>query len=220
MIGITQRIVYDEATAELRDCIDSRWYKLLETADLPFILIPNGISQPVEYSLDHGVRGILLTGGGGFSHFLAPLLGEGKSSKFVFHEYAFNRDRVETDLLKASKKLNWPVLGVCRGMQMLNLFHGGGILAGRGHVGTRHQLTQIKPSIIHIPNQVNSFHDYLITNNTIGRELVPLAFCGNSIEALMHNELKHYGIMWHPEREASVTAGVEMLDTIFSSRSE
>ena len=70
-----------------------------------------------------------------------------------------NRDIIETKLYKICKKKNIPLLGVCRGMQVINLLEGGKIHKIRNHVSKIHNLKLKKKFIKEyiLPKKVNSF---------------------------------------------------------------
>lgn len=111
------------------------------------------------------------------------------------------RDRTESVLLQASLKNSWPVLGVCRGMQVINLFHGGSLTKVEGHAGSGHPLSSVTDScLFSFPRQVNSFHDFAIPIEGLGADLLPQALAGDYVEAFAHAKYRHFGIMWHPER--------------------
>ena len=49
---------------------------------------------------------------------------------------------------------------------------------------------------------VNSYHNNILTNNSLGNNLKSFAVCDfdNTIEGIFHESNKIIGIMWHPER--------------------
>jgi putative glutamine amidotransferase len=110
------------------------------------------------------------------------------------------RDATERDLLSWAEDHRIPVLGICRGLQMIAVWSGIKLIEIEGHVRTRHQLSIQDAEIL--PAYVNSFHNW-------GLESLPQSFRvlaraeDNSIEAIAHNTLPWEGWMWHPEREAA-----------------
>lgn len=111
------------------------------------------------------------------------------------------RDKLEKRLLDYAKDNNLPVLGVCRGMQMINQYFGGSLVEVRGHVGTRHSLEGGWANERGF-GSVNSYHRQAVVSETLAASLKPLATTADGvIEALQHRELPWLGIMWHPERE-------------------
>ena len=109
------------------------------------------------------------------------------------------RDNLEFDLLNWALKNFKPVFGICRGLQIINKFQGGNISKIKNHLRVRHKLKGIN---IFNNKDVNSFHNYHVNSDTIGEELIPLAWTNDQcIEALRHHKHPWLAIMWHPERE-------------------
>tara|TARA_B100000242_G_scaffold293171_1_gene270461 strand:+ start:307 stop:903 length:597 start_codon:yes stop_codon:yes gene_type:complete len=180
-VGLTMRVEALSKIKEKRDSIDQRWYNFLDMCNLHPILIPNSESFVSEKYLNK-LSGIILTGGNSLSH----LQGD-----------AQERDKVENKIVKYATEKNLPLMGVCRGMQILQNYYGVSIEKVAYHVGTRHNLIFRNQQI-----NVNSFHNYGATTTSSCLEI--LATCSdNVIEAIQHRDLPFFGIMWHPERENS-----------------
>ncbi len=199
-IALTQRTKDLPDRRETWDCIDQAWTRFLTRCGIDFFLVPNGHSDPVGYVQNFGVTGLILSGGGGVSNNIRTRDGLPVTSPETDNS-SVTRDRTESALLQASLKNSWPVLGVCRGMQVINLFHGGSLTKVEGHVGRGHPLSSVTDScLFSFPSQVNSFHDFAISVEGLGAGLFPKAFAGGYVEAFAHAEYRHFGIMWHPER--------------------
>ena len=111
------------------------------------------------------------------------------------------RDDFEYSLLRFCIKQDIPVLGVCRGMQLINDHFKGRFQKVHGHIRTRHKLQATRQQYT-FPDVVNSYHSYGIPKRGLGEDLLALAFDGDgNIEAFKHSSLRIHGIMWHPERE-------------------
>jgi putative glutamine amidotransferase len=208
LIGITQRVITDPDYGERRDALDQAWAGFLAAAGLQPVPIPNRLSDAGAYARRLGVQGLILTGGNNISAALTTVHGEAMDDLPAMTGTAPERDSTEAALLGASIAAGWPVLGVCRGLQVLNLFHGGGISPAKNHVATTHGITPSAqaPAGLATPvfsETVNSYHDYGITTDQLAPDLCPWARAGDgTLEAAFHRRLPHYGIMWHPEREA------------------
>jgi putative glutamine amidotransferase len=120
------------------------------------------------------------------------------------------RDETEQELLIWAKEHAVPVLGVCRGMQMMAVRAGVALKSVEGHVRTRHIL---QGDVVH---EVNSFHNH-------GLAACPRDFCvtaraeDNEIEAMCNPELRWEGWMWHPEREKTFhSADIDRLQSLFA----
>ena len=104
------------------------------------------------------------------------------------------RDQTESRLLDYASDNELPVLGICRGMQMMAHWAGTSLHSVDGHVQTRHQLSG------QIITDVNSFHDFSLANCPNDFEVLANSEDGE-IEAIRHLTLPWEGWMWHPERE-------------------
>ena len=167
-------------------------------------MIPNRHPDPVAFARRIGVCGLILSGGGDVSPSLGTWDGRPVRAPGSIYGIAPERDQTETLLLRASVEEAWPVIGVCRGMQVLNLFHGGGIVKVQGHAGIKHPLRAVASSDVLDGHAfdivVNSFHDFGIPTDGVGRDIRILAEADGMPEAILHETMLHLGLMWHPER--------------------
>lgn len=189
-LGISQRVEHVRSYSERRDCLDQRWYDFaLQLGYFPLPL-PNITVDLVSKLLDDlDLDAVLLSGGNSIAC-LDPSADDA----------APERDAFESALLSEALKRGIPTVGVCRGMQVVNIELGGRLSPVSGHVATRHSVTH--ESDLPIAETVNSYHDWAIPGDGLATDLTPLAFdqAGN-IEAFECSEKKLLGIMWHPERE-------------------
>lgn len=143
--------------------------------------------------------GVVLTGGLDLSNNLS----DGNSINSI-------RDSFEINLLKMALQEEIPILGICRGMQLINYFFGGKITNKIiGHVKTRHEII-FNQNYLGIFNKkdkilVNSFHNNGINPKDLSPYLKQLCFCSNDniVEAVIHDDLQVLGFQWHPERDKS-----------------
>lgn len=207
-IGITQRVELSPGSRETRDCLDQRWAPLLESLGLLPIPLANKTPEPHAYIKALALDGIILSGGNDLSD--AP----GARSA------APERDRLEQAALAWALEARRPVLGVCRGMQAINVFLGGQLGRVTGHAGTRHEIRTLADAGLGWPEsfEVNSYHDFGIASGQLAADLVALAACQDgSIEACRHRSATCVGIMWHPEREAPTrTPDLDLLRSLFA----
>jgi N5-(cytidine 5'-diphosphoramidyl)-L-glutamine hydrolase len=178
-IGITQRRLPATATAGERDALDADWSEWF-AAVFPQALhipIPNFLDarRAIGFARDCCLDALLLSGG------------EDVGSSPV-------RDAVERALLAEAAAAGWPVLGVCRGMQLLQLASDGRLQATDGHCAGAHRVSADGHGC-----EVNSWHRWQITEAAPQWRVLARADDG-SIEAMMHNERPWLGLMWHPER--------------------
>ena len=92
---------------------------IMEAGGIPVIL-PLTSDADVIAQLLGTIQGVLLTGG----HDIDPSL-YGEERRPECGESCKERDEMETELLKQALEKNIPILGICRGIQFLNVHLGG-----------------------------------------------------------------------------------------------
>ena len=192
IIGITQRVFNHHEYKETREALDINWSRYIyELGFIPLILPIN--INPNEYFKHFKIDGLLLSGGNDTYS---------KSN----NELSKKRDEFEFSIINYSLNNSLPILGVCRGMLLINEFFNGDIEKINNHVAVNHCVTSSSKSKYHtliksIKN-VNSFHNYSI--NKLGDDLTISAVDNfENIEAIEHKKHKIFGQMWHPERKSS-----------------
>ncbi len=124
------------------------------------------------------------------------------------------RDAFELALCRAMVRLGKPVLGICRGIQVLNVALGGTLIQdipawlGLDHpngTGLRHEV-RIEPECFLAPElqgvrRVNSTHHQAVDKLGQGLRAVAYAEAGRVIEAIEAEDGRPiWGVQWHPER--------------------
>jgi putative glutamine amidotransferase len=92
---------------------------VLKAGGLP-VIIPPTVSTAELDSLRQRLDGLLLTGGADVN----PIRFNGKAHPKVYG-IDENRDEVEINLAQTAARTGWPFLGICRGIQVLNVALGG-----------------------------------------------------------------------------------------------
>ena len=205
LIGITQRVEVFKDRLERRDCLDQAWAKLLLKSRMIPVPLSNCFENVEKEVTALNLDGILLTGGNDLN-FL-----ENAKNK------APERDLFESELLSLCSKINLPVLGVCRGMQLMANHYGGTIIELNGHVATTHHINVHVQNVIPLKTGriVNSFHNFGIDPNLLKQFKIVATSMEGYVEAMAHKKLKQWGIMWHPERPPFDETDVLLLKEIF-----
>lgn len=186
-LGISQRLDCIAGRDEARDALDCRWSELLWGLGVLAVPLPSGIADYEPYFSALNLDGFILSGGNDIG--AAP-----------------QRDALEAAVLRYAERQHLPVLGVCRGMQFINHYLGGGLADVRGHVASRHVLKGKLANGRDNP-EVNSYHNHGVTVQTLGDGLNVIAMTEDHVvEAFEHERLPWLGIMWHPEREQPFSA--------------
>lgn len=120
-------------------------------------------------------------------------------------------DRRQLALLDTFVRLSRPVLGICKGMQLINVYFGGGVIQdlpthsmhqydGKDQVHSSHA---VPGSVLHqlygADFRVNSAHHQGI--GSPGRGLSVIQYAPDGVaEGIVHDSLPVIGVQWHPER--------------------
>lgn len=180
LIGISQRVTIAQPHGEKRDSLAFDWYPFLKDLGALWVAMPNDASSALDLAQQLKLDGLVLTGGDDIG---------------LFPE----RDDTEAALLEWFKENERPVIGVCRGFQMIHKWLGGRLapVSSAIHVARHHE--------INIEGQnkrtVNSYHNYTPDFTSQTALMKPFAFCldDGSVEAARGENM--LGLMWHPERE-------------------
>jgi N5-(cytidine 5'-diphosphoramidyl)-L-glutamine hydrolase len=188
-IAVTQRVYETSSFGERRDALDQKWIKFLMSVDLLPVLLPNQLDCAKKIIKENQIDGILLTGG---------------NSLVRYGGDAPERDKLEYFLLDWAMRKNIPLLGVCRGMQIIQDKFENGLEVVSNHVGKRHALVVKNDcrlsDVVKSISDVNAYHDY--GTREVSGKLVSVATSFDGIVmAVEHYEKKIFGVMWHSERE-------------------
>lgn len=170
------------------DFLDYYWLNFFNKYKIKFIILPNS-QVACQHILKDQLKKINL------------IILPGGNDIFDKDNVVKNRNKVEKSIIKFSIKNKIPLLGICRGMQLINIFFSGKIELGKNHMRTNH-LVELKNNFFKQKKFfVNSFHNYVIKKNKIGKNLKIIAECKDqTVEFFKHKKYKIYGVMWHPER--------------------
>ncbi len=181
MIVVSQRVIECAERNETNDSLDRALVDVLLGVGLLPVPIPNTIHKAGrcnDWLRGVSPRGIVLSGGND--------LGQRPE-----------RDATETFLVMYARDHGVPLLGICRGMQMLASWAGATLKPVENHVRQRHTLAG------EIRGEVNSFHKFALANCPSDFTVLARSEDGE-IEAIRHLHRPWEGWMWHPERESKV----------------
>ena len=208
VIGLTGN--FQEGACTL---LEGYFTSILKAGGIPFIIPPVDETNSLINSLN-ALDGLLLTGGADIN----PLfLGEEPIKEL--HSINPRRDRQELLLAKLAADRQIPILGICRGIQVMNAAFGGSLYQdihvqmegerikhdqdlGRGYAS--HTVRIEKDSLLYklfeteiLP--VNSFHHQAVKEVAPGFRVTARSSDG-VIEAMESTECKSMmGVQWHPE---------------------
>ena len=215
IIGISSSVIVDEAGSFAgykrayvnKDYVDA----VIRAGGVPLI-IPFSTDKEVIISQAQLIDGLILSGG----HDINPYnYGQEPSQKIgeIFPE----RDIYEMILLEESKKRDIPILGICRGFQLINVAAGGTLYQDLslipGNILKHNQVSnptlkthkiEIKEnsfisSIFGKETMVNSFHHQAI--DKVADDFIVVARASDGVvEAIEHKTYKFLvAVQWHPE---------------------
>ncbi len=193
------------------DSISHDYVRFFDRLGIVPVLIPNAIQDVGAYLAVFDIEGVILTGGNDIS---PRLYGQELTDRESISD---DRDRIETALLQMAIQRDLPVLGICRGMQIINVFFGGSLTqdvkqdvgTAVNHVGHSHLNIVVDENIEKLLNAsritVNSFHNQGVTPKSMARDLKAFAISEKDglTEGILHPVYPILGIQWHPERPGS-----------------
>ncbi len=215
LIGISGSIGKTEKEISIQTCYTNA---LMRAGALPVLLCPNMDDDMLQACLA-GLDGVLLAGGvdvapDRYGH--EPINALGEVSPV--------RDEFEGRLVRMAAEMKMPVLGICRGIQSMNVAMGGTLWQdvpsqyhradgkpGLAHSQTRadfytsHSVTIQKDTLLYSvigeeEIRVNTFHHQAVMDPAPGL-IVGAHASDGLIESIEHPGLPFFmGVQWHPER--------------------
>jgi len=192
---------------------------IIQSGGIPLILTYDETAIPAYLNIIHG---LMLSGGGDIhADFYSQSLHE--KADYVFPE----RDIFELALVRAAIPRNIPILGICRGMQLLNVAMGGDMIQ---HI-EGHSQSEPRPQATHsieawgklakiletTTADVNSIHHQALGRVAQGLEINAKSPDG-IIEAVVAPEHPYLiAVQWHPEEMAANTPADAVQQKLFAS---
>lgn len=183
-IGITMRVTQANGYVEPRDALAQDWPVYLQHVfpNIPWLFIPNIGEEVIPYVTQWGLNAFIFSGGDDLG--ITP-----------------KRDTTETILLRYAVGNNLPVLGICRGLQLIYSWFGGSVHTPGNKFTEIHRARRHPITVNGVERQVNSYHQNSLVAETLppGLQVLATSTSDGSIEAVQSEFLM--GLMWHPERE-------------------
>ncbi|MDO4940706.1 MAG: gamma-glutamyl-gamma-aminobutyrate hydrolase family protein [Erysipelotrichaceae bacterium] len=123
-----------------------------------------------------------------------------------------NLDERQFKVLDKFVKANKPILGICRGHQLINVYFGGTLIQDLNNAKDHVQISKGVDNV----NDINALEGSILANlyganfksnsshhqavDKAGEGLHVSAYCDNVVEALEHESLPIFTIQFHPER--------------------
>lgn len=189
---------------------------IIESGGIPYI-IPLSSDRKIIFESLKNIDGLILSGGTDIDPEYYNEKNENKSLGICDL-----LDKCEKEVTLLAVEADIPVLGICRGMQALNVFCGGSLIQdipSETKTNIIHNLA--KPEIafhkIHVEkssplSDIIGFGEHLINSyhHQAVKELAPeFSVCASAedriIEAIYHKNKKFVlGVQWHPERDQGI----------------
>lgn len=212
IIGITA-----EVEKEHNSVLHHNYVKAVKEAGGLPIILPTGIEKDIE-QLAHMVDGVIFSGGGDidpelFDEDPHPRLGEVTPC----------RDLFELALVKELLKLDKPIFGICRGLQILNVAFGGNVFQDMHTVSAKpliqhnqkapasyasHYIEVVEGSLLEKITKtdrfkVNSFHHQ--SAKYVPKSLKISASTNDGVIEAIESPTRKFvlGVQWHPEATAA-----------------
>lgn len=179
ILGMTCRVSEATAYPERRDCLDQNWSAFLAQAGYLPLILPNRLDLVAQLLYQVSVAGVVLTGG---------------NSPVAYQGDAPERDAVDSFLIQWASNNSLPLLGVCRGMQSLQLAFGQDLQAVAGQIQSTQDIW-----IKNKKHAVNAYHNWG-TYHSVPELEVWASDDDGMVKAVKHEQSQLWGIMWHPER--------------------
>ena len=191
-IGITMRIVENTAYPEQRDALSKDWSDYIaeilpQAVLIPIVNQPKAVPRIIK---DLGIDALILSNGAGWGE--EP-----------------QRDETEKIIADYCLEQDIPVLGVCRGLQILNVIFNGKVekdiakVSGENHIAKHEVFIDDKFRRL-CPERtitVNSFHNQGVMVKGVAGEFAVFAKTGAGVvEGIYHFQKPVMAIQWHPER--------------------
>lgn len=191
-LAITKRI-----TDEYVD-VNPKYLEMLNRAHIDYVAV--GLDDDIDMIID-SCDGLLVPGGIDVN----PRLYNQEPNGYVKTKYTDETDKIDYKWIKAFNDKHKLIFGICRGIQIINVYFGGSLIQdiGDSHKdGVMHNIRVDKDSFLYAcykkeVMEVNSYHHEVINKLGNGLKVVARSM-DNYIEAIEGDDI--YALQWHPEK--------------------
>jgi putative glutamine amidotransferase len=197
-IGITTRIIYEDGIR--KQFVNEQYIDYVRKANLTPIILPmiDEIDELLEMC-----DAFLVTGGEDLDS-----LWYGEPRSLYLGKFDLYMDKHDKKVIEYAYENNKPLLGICRGLQAINVFLGGTLIQ---HIedGSHKKIANNAPfevvdngsifsKIYSNKSTINSYHHQAIKD--LAPDFIICGYSNNMIEAIIHKEKPILGVQWHPEK--------------------
>ena len=221
IVGLSASLyAIDEAGKNIHSTVSRKFSDAIQGANGLPLIIPVVDKSLVKAYVD-SIDRLILTGG---QNVHPQFYGENKT--ITSDDYDVERDEFELALLEEALRQDKPVMGVCRGMQLINVAFGGSL---NQHIdnhwqglpfGTSHSIQAQENSTIRRlfggESRINSVHHQSVKRLASGFRATAFDPRDTTIEAIESSDSHRIiGLQWHPEFLVNEEKGNQELFTYF-----
>jgi len=213
LVCLTSRTMLDELSQE-KQFVNTRYVKPLTERGMNTMMLT--LDNPSPEEMFNLCDAFVVTGGVDLDPVTYKDINIGLSKDI--HP---SLDLIDSLVIKYAKTTKKPLLGVCRGLQSINVFLGGTLYQDLAQLGLKHsnipgnhKINTVENDVLKFESEiaVNSYHHQGIKKLATGFKVIGKHTDG-IIEAVVHESLPIIAVQWHPEMRPSSPESKVIFDT-------
>ena len=213
LVCLTSRTMLDEIGQE-KQFVNTRYIKPLTERGLNTMMLT--LDNPNPEEIFHLCDAFVVTGGVDLDPLTYKDVNTGLSKDM--HP---SLDLLDSLVIKYAKTTKKPLLGICRGLQSINVFLGGTLYQDVAQLGLKHngisgnhKINTVENDILKFESEiaVNSYHHQAIKKLATGLKIIGKQTDG-IIEAVIYESSPMIAVQWHPEMRPSSPESKVIFDT-------